>query len=265
MTTSWRGWSTFLLAAVLAGCGPQEGRQPASRPQPTPAAPHTTSSPLPTPRTTPSLLPTRPTHGSDPRTAALQLGDRGADVGRMQARLLKLGYWLDAVDRVFGETTQQAVFAVQYAAGIRVDGRVGRLTQRAIRRGVRPAGRPTQGRAIELDLARQLLLIVDSGEVQSILHVSTGGGYLYTENGVTARATTPRGSFVVERRADGWVHAPLGWLWRPAYFTGGYAIHGYLEVPSRPASHGCVRVSIDAMNWLWATDAVAVGTRVWIY
>jgi lipoprotein-anchoring transpeptidase ErfK/SrfK len=47
------------------------------------------------------------------------------------------------------------------------------------------------------------------------------------------------------------------------YFTGGYAIHGYFDVPAYAASHGCLRVPIpDAVpiyNW------VRYGTKVDVY
>ncbi|MGC1210903.1 MAG: L,D-transpeptidase [Micromonospora sp.] len=39
---------------------------------------------------------------------------------------------------------------------------------------------------------------------------------------------------------------------RPKYFEEqGIAIHGYTSVPPYPASHGCVRVTLPAMDWLW--------------
>jgi hypothetical protein len=32
-----------------------------------------------------------------------------------------------------------------------------------------------------------------------------------------------------------------------------------------PASHGCARLSIAAMNHLWSSDRMPVQTRVWVY
>jgi lipoprotein-anchoring transpeptidase ErfK/SrfK len=48
-----------------------------------------------------------------------------------------------------------------------------------------------------------------------------------------------------------------------SYFIGGYAIHGYEDVPTYPASHGCMRIPIpDALEvYEWAT----VGTPVDVY
>ena len=72
--------------------------------------------------------------------------------------------------------------------------------------------------------------------------------------------------FTVIRQVDGPDHGPLGMLWRPKYFTWtGIAVHGYTSVPPYPASHGCARVSNDAMNWIWANNIMPIGTTVWVY
>jgi len=36
-------------------------------------------------------------------------------------------------------------------------------------------------------------------------------------------------------------------------------------VPAYPASHGCVRVSLSAMDMLWRSGRVPVGRRVTVY
>jgi len=48
-----------------------------------------------------------------------------------------------------------------------------------------------------------------------------------------------------------------------SYFIRGYAIHGYKEVPTHPASHGCLRVPIpNAMSiFRW----VKLGDRIFVY
>ena len=74
---------------------------------------------------------------------------------------------------------------------------------------------------------------------------------------------TPTGSFSITRRIDGWRQSDLGLLWRPNYFYYGYAIHGAKSVPTYSASHGCVRVTIPAMNRLWST--LYIGERVHVY
>ena len=195
----------------------------------------------------------------------LRPGSRGPDVLALQNRLSALGYWLGTPDGVYGELTVQAVVALQKAAGISRDGVAGPQTAAALARGGRPSARTTSGRVVEIDLARQLLLVVSDGHVQWVLDTSTGGGYRYADEGQWYAAVTPRGTFTVGWQVDGWMHSTLGWLWRPKYFNGGIAVHGYAEVPPYPASHGCVRVSIEAMNWIWATGQIPIGSRVVVY
>jgi lipoprotein-anchoring transpeptidase ErfK/SrfK len=47
--------------------------------------------------------------------------------------------------------------------------------------------------------------------------------------------------------------------------VGGIAIHGDSSVPAHPVSHGCVRVSNQAIDWIWATGSDPIGTPVWVY
>lgn len=200
-----------------------------------------------------------------PRAPLLGPGAEGPAVVALQHRLAGLGYWLGPSDGVFGEATEQAVFALQKAAGIGVDGIVGPRTRQALARGVVPRARPVTGRAIEVDLSRQLVFVLDARRLVAVLNTSTGGGYRYRSEGTSALAVTPTGRFRVFRQVDALDVAPLGDLWRPKYFDGGIALHGAVSVPPVPVSHGCVRVSIAAMNWIWATHLAPVGTVVEVY
>ena len=195
----------------------------------------------------------------------LSLGSHGSAVLELQRRLSAAGYWLGSANGQYGQLTEQAVVALQKAAGLPRDGRYGPLTAQALDRGVRPAARSTTGHVVEVDLARQLLLLVTNGHVDAVLDTSTGSGAAYTVDGGTYIASTPRGEFRIFRQVDGSDHSPLGVLWRPKYFNGGIALHGYPDVPPYPASHGCVRVSDAAIDWIWDDDLAPVGTRVWVY
>lgn len=99
--------------------------------------------------------------------------------------------------------------------------------------------------------------------VTRILDASTGSGKWYYSGGTWQRAITPTGRFKIERRINGWHQSPLGHLYRPNYFYKGYAIHGYTSVPAYPASHGCVRITIPAMDRIWAS--LRIGMPVAIY
>ena len=65
--------------------------------------------------------------GASPAGAApvLRKGSRGNAVTALQRDLTNLKYWLGTVDGSFGHLTQQAVYAIQKAAGLTRDGVVG--------------------------------------------------------------------------------------------------------------------------------------------
>jgi hypothetical protein len=184
----------------------------------------------------------------------------------LQQRLRTLGYWLGAPDGHYGEVTAQAVTALQKVAGIERDGVAGPRTQAALDAGVRPAARSSSGRGVEIDLRHQVLLMVDGGTVRTILNMSTGSGEYYrAPDGHLGHAVTPPGRYRVFRSVDGWDTSPLGHLYRPRYFDGGIAVHGYPTVPPYPASHGCVRVSLPAMDVIWSANLMPGQGTVWVY
>ncbi|MDE3723508.1 L,D-transpeptidase family protein [Nocardiopsis sp. N85] len=193
----------------------------------------------------------------------LRNGASGPAVTELQERLLGLGYWLDGADGRFGHHTAQAVVALQKAAGIDRDGVVGPDTRAALADGIRPSASSTSGDVLEIDLERQLLLVVSDGEVEYALNTSTGSGRPYQgADGSERIAVTPTGAYTVFRQVAGWDPGPYGALYAPMYFNGGIAVHGYPSVPAQPASHGCARVSLSAMDWLREEGHIAVGTTI---
>ena len=248
-----------------AGSVPANSAEPSGAPTPSVSAtPAPTTSASPVPGTTPG---TTPSSTTPPPAQKLKMGMKGPAVVALQKRLTELGYWnASNADGNFGNTTQQAVYALQKAAGIDRDGTVGPKTQVALDAGVRPAARSTgAGRVVEIDLKKQLLEIVQDGKVVTILNTSSGSNKHYEYDGQTYLADTPTGHFKVGRQIDGQRNGPLGPLWRPKYFNGGIAIHGAPSVPPYPASHGCTRVTDAAMNWIWSTNQVPLKTKVWVY
>lgn len=195
----------------------------------------------------------------------LRLGSTGTAVVTLQKKLNSLLYWVGTADGQFGMLTQQGVYALQKAAGIARDGIVGPTTWSKLYAGVKPTVRSTSGTVIEINKARQLLLFGYNGRLTMTLNTSTGSGKPYYQGGTWHSATTPSGWFSIYRKVNGWDPGPLGSLYRPAYFNGGIAIHGYSSVPPYPASHGCVRVSIRAMDMLWWTGRVPIGRKVRVY
>ena len=236
---------------LLAGCGSLNGSwtpggsDPVGSGSPSPTASSTwapaveaTGTPTPsrTATPTPSATPTKkpspkPTATTKPRTSLVR-GDSGPKVLALQKRLTELGYWLGTPDGSFGSLTQQAVWAFQKSAGLKRDGVVGPRTLKALGAGVRPRA-TIGGDGVEIDLDRQILMVVRGGEVRTILNTSTGNGEEYTStSGNRAIAVTPRGSYTVYRAVDGPVTNSLGELWRPRFFHRGIAVHGSREHPA---------------------------------
>jgi hypothetical protein len=230
-------------------------------PVPAKPTPRPTPKPTPTPKATPTPTPT-PT--AKKPGDSLSPGDSGGYVQTVQQQLSDLGYWNGTPDGSYGQLTVQAVMALQKAAGLGRDGVFGPATRRALLAGVRPTSQ-VGGTGIEIDKARQLLLVVRGGQVTMILNTSTGSGQHYSYEGQDAVALTPSGTYSVFRTVDHLDKGPLGDLWRPRYFNGGIAVHGAAAIPGYPASHGCARVSDAAMNMIWAAGLMPVGSRVVVY
>jgi peptidoglycan hydrolase-like protein with peptidoglycan-binding domain len=251
---------------------------------PTTAAPSTVPSTTAAPQTTvpdttpPPPPPPPPTNvvAVDPIAPPLApVGSRsGGETARIQLRLVQLGFWLSAADGEYGLTTKQAVMAFEKYMGFEADGKVDQRTADALSAmTARPVGRADAGTLVEVDKAKQLLFFVVDGRTEWILNVSTGNGEPYTEPDkntpgevITGVSDTPSGLHRVNReRPDGWWEGDLGEIYRPKYFVGGVAVHGSNSIPNYPASHGCVRVSVPAMDWIWDSGIMPLRTPVWVH
>ena len=195
----------------------------------------------------------------------LRLGARGGAVVTLQKRLIALHYFdVSAADGSFGQNTYHAVVAFQKVQGLGRDGIVGPATWAKLARPYVPAARYRLATAsLEVNLARQVLYYVRNGTIQRIIDASTGSGKWYYSQGRWAKAVTPTGRFKIYSRYNGWQSGPLGSLYRPNYFYGGYAVHGMTSVPAYPASHGCVRMTVPTMDRMWST--LRIGMPVAIY
>jgi lipoprotein-anchoring transpeptidase ErfK/SrfK len=212
----------------------------------------------------------------EPMSPPLQAvgGRSGNETARIQMRLTQLGFWLSAADGEYGLSTKQAVMAYEKYMGLAADGKVDQATADALTAMTqRPVARANAGTLVEVDKTKQLLFFVIDGQTAWILNTSTGNGEPYTEEDkntpgevITGVALTPSGLHKVNReRPDGWWEGDLGEIYRPKYFVGGIAVHGSNSIPNYPASHGCVRVSVPAMDWIWDSGILPVGTPVWVH
>jgi hypothetical protein len=109
---------------------------------------------------------------------------------------------------------------------------------------------PGQGRHVEVDISRQVMVLADHGKPQHTVHVSTG------------KSSTPtvRGHFRFYRKTPGYnSHA----MYYSVYFIRGYATHGYNPVPNFPASHGCVRNPIPFSRFIY--NWIHLGESIYVY
>jgi peptidoglycan hydrolase-like protein with peptidoglycan-binding domain len=267
------GVAAFGLAAALAlaacdGTGSSGAAEEAPATATPPTAPTTITPTTATPTTaapTTTVPPTtrpKPTRPAEP--AKLRSGSEGRAVEALQRRLAELGYQVHEVDGEFGSETHHAVVAFQKVNRIGRDGVVGPVTRKALERPRVPSPRSRQaGFHVEADLTLQVVYLVEDGRIREILDASSGSGQNYTVRGDVRVAVTPLGGFQIQRKIDAWRKSDLGLLYRPAYFTGGYALHGAPSVPAFPASHGCIRITTVAMDRLF--DRLPVGTPMLVY
>ena len=213
-----------------------------------------------------------------PLAGPLAMGSAGDDVRRVQERLTELGFQPGPADGQFGAGTQQAVWAFKKLIGdvawedfaTRDDQTV--VTEDVWQQMANPnvrflPRRPAAGTHVEVYLPLQVMAVFRDDEPIFIAHVSSGeldadgqpatfcetATYDTDENGnpypepvtkeVCAEAKSPGGVFRFTRSYEGNRVSPLGGMKNPWYFNYGIAIHGAKNVPTRPASHGCIRIS----------------------
>jgi hypothetical protein len=186
-----------------------------------------------------------------------------AQTKEAERRLAEMGYWTGAVDGLFDAATRSALIAFQKWEGRSLTGKLTLDELEAIRTSASPKARETGYGHVEVDIDRQVLLLVkDEGSVR-VLPVSTGTGKEFFYDGQTSIAYTPRGRFVVYEKGVGWENNVPGSMYYPNYISGGIAIHGSYSVPVKPASHGCIRIPMFAAREV--SKLLKLGTIVLVY
>jgi hypothetical protein len=232
----------------------------------------TTTAPTTTTTTLPALR--QPARATLPGfTGNLGPGSNADVVRAYQQRLADLHFDPGPVDGNYGQATVYAVQALQKLIGMPRTGRLG--TAEAIQLAVFQYPAPLQplgeGNRTELDVGKQLLTLYENYQVRLITTTSTGSGQHYCYNSprenptrhICEVATTPSGRFTYTRWVKGWDKSPLGQLYQPYYFNGGIAVHGYPEVPTTPASHGCARIPMHIAQYY--PLLVHVGDPVYVF
>jgi hypothetical protein len=199
----------------------------------------------------------RVTSGSASKHARLDVvrphahsGSRGTAVRALQSRLAELGY-LTPVNGFFNSSTSRAVLAFRKVNGYARTTSASRAVFAKLAHGGGGfhVKYPKAGKHVEFDWSRQVLVLARGAQPDKILHASSG------------KPSTPTvfGSFHFYSKTPGFnSHG----MYYSNYFVGGYAIHGYAEVPSYAASHGCIRIpipsSIAVYRWISLGDPIYV-------
>jgi peptidoglycan hydrolase-like protein with peptidoglycan-binding domain len=179
-------------------------------------------------------------------------GARGQSVRLLQAELDVLHYAVP-LSGTFEEGTGRALIAYRKMTGLERVPAAGRRVFELLERG---AGKfrvryPGDGRHVEANLTKQVLAEIEpGGRVRTIYTISSG------------KPSTPTvlGRFRVYEKTPG---VNSEGMVDSNYFIRGYAIHGYAEVPTYAASHGCLRVPIPDAPAIYGW--VRVGTSVDVY
>ena len=215
------------------------------------------------------FVPLNSSANSDKRKATSRNKQRSRPLTRAELRqaeeqLGQLGYGAGRVDGVIDDDTRNALIAFQKWEGRKVTGGLSRADFDAIMFAAAPQIRDPGYKHVEVDLDRQVLLLIDGdGVLTRVLPISSGSNKQYKEKTMSGLAYTPRGRFRIESKIAGWRKSPLGLLYYPNYFSGGLAIHGNPSVPHDPQSHGCIRIPMSAARAV--SNQLPMGTIVLIY
>jgi PKD repeat protein len=184
----------------------------------------------------------------------LALGAHTVAVAQLGDQLRRLHY-AAPYGAGFDSRMLDAVYAFEKVQGLPRTGVVDARFWRVLANARTPLPRYAQPAShLEVDKGHQVLYVVRGSRVALISPVSTAG---------LPGKFTPVGRFAIYRKVVGFDPSPLGTLYDPMYFTGGYAIHGNPSVPPYPASHGCVRVPMWVAPHLYATNPY--GETVYVY
>ncbi len=222
----------------------------------------------------------------------LAFGSSSSDVTTVQQRLTDLGFFVGPVAGEFGNLTQMAVWAFEKlvmqvprddATGVVTD-EMWQFMQQPMQ--IQPrrtyADGETTPNHTEVYLTEQVVVFYQNDQPVLISHMSSGTGEEWKEEvtidvgeygnedgtapivrGEIGVSVTPGGVYSFDRMIEGVRQSALGGMWNPAYFNYGIAIHGALNVPLEPASHGCIRVPMKVGELFHQFVAIDDQVFVW--
>jgi len=183
----------------------------------------------------------------------LSKGSTGALVVLLQQRLNALNYPCGEPDGKYSNHTRDAVYAFEKYERLKRTGYVDEGVWNALFAASAPVPvyHGDSGKRVEVDLTRQIMMLIDNNKVIMTIHVSTG------------KFGTPTGDWHIRTLSHGWRPTSLGPIYSPSYFMAKNAIHGYPSVPTYPASHNCVRTPIWIQDKI--VDQLEMGELVHVF
>jgi peptidoglycan hydrolase-like protein with peptidoglycan-binding domain len=182
------------------------------------------------------------------------VGERGLKVLLLQRALVKEGF-AAPITGYYDDGTARGVLAFRKTNGLGRDGYAMKEVYAMLVRGegafkLRYPDAGENGKHVEFDWSRQVLVLARGGKPYRTYHTSSGAPATPTVFGSYRFYLQTPGT-----NSLGMVHS--------SYFIGGYAIHGYKSVPNYPASHGCLRVPIP--NALSIYKWIDIGDPIFTY
>ena len=191
-----------------------------------------------------------------PKPPPMRLPAPDPAVRTTQQRLIALGYLLRGDDDGrFGPATQNAILAFQKWEGLERTGLLGGRTRSRLATAIHPMPRTRggAGKRAEILLDRQVALLIANNKVVRTIAVSSG----------KPATPTPPGDYRVYAKISRWWSVPFReWLPYALPFVGGIAFHEFGDVPTYPASHGCVRQSTTVARWTYQFAYVGMPVKV---
>lgn len=266
-------WTPAIAAAVVFGAvvaaatfGGRSDAEPQALPVDTAGA--TDSIPATSVPTAPSVVtvPTSKPVKKSKLQQTLTNGMAGDSVTKVQQRLTDLGFDPGPVDGYFGELTRKSVWAFEkLVMGTQRDQVTGAVTNEMWSRMQDPLAivprRPNATTThMEIYLPEQVAIVFEDDRPILVTHISSGDEKEWCEEvtiqpgewnnpgeepivrGECGKSITPGGVFEFYRRHEGNRIGSLGGMYNPVYFNYGIAVHGAQNVPTYPASHGCIRI-----------------------
>src|SRR5688500_7635397 len=130
-------------------------------------------------------------------SAQSRVGLSRAEVKEAERRLAELGYWTGAVDGMFDPGSRAALIAYQKWEGRGIGAKVTEDELEVLRERKVRKDRVLRYAHFEVDLDRQVLLLVNQEGAVRVLPASAGSGKEFRIEGQTSVAYAPRGRFVV--------------------------------------------------------------------